>query len=112
MIKLFPNFNEEIAMRKTRSLEQWRSIIEEQQASDLTITEFCQQHALSKTTFYAARSKLNASSSRFVQAKVTKHAAPTEQQQPITLAIGSVKISLPPTMPVAYLSQLLRELAL
>ena len=99
-------------MRKTRSLEQWRSIIEEQQASDLTITEFCQQHVLSKTTFYAARSKLNASSSRFVQAKVTKHVAPTEPQQPITLAIGSVKISLPPTMPVAYLSQLLRELAL
>ncbi|MFK3864847.1 IS66 family insertion sequence element accessory protein TnpA, partial [Pseudoalteromonas rhizosphaerae] len=28
-----------------RSLEQWRNIIEEQQASDLTITEFCQQHA-------------------------------------------------------------------
>lgn len=46
-------------MRKTRSLEQWRSIIEEQQASDLTITGYCQQHALSKTSFYAARSKLN-----------------------------------------------------
>ncbi|MCG9761869.1 hypothetical protein L1D50_22715 [Pseudoalteromonas sp. Isolate6] len=45
-------------MRKTRSLEQWRSIIEEQQASDLTIIDYCQQNALSKTTFYAARSKL------------------------------------------------------
>ena len=44
-------------MRKTRSLEQWRSIIEEQQASDLTITDYCQLHALSKTSFYAARSK-------------------------------------------------------
>ncbi|WP_248291056.1 IS66 family insertion sequence element accessory protein TnpA [Pseudoalteromonas arctica] len=60
-------------MRKTRSLEQWRSIIEEQQARDLTITEFCQQHALSKTTFYAARSKLNESSGSFVRAKVTKN---------------------------------------
>ncbi|MDN3477004.1 IS66 family insertion sequence element accessory protein TnpB [Pseudoalteromonas sp. APC 3355] len=101
-------------MRKTRSLEQWRNIIEEQQASDLTITEFCHQHALSKTSFYAARSKLNTESSRFVQAKVTKHVAPTEQQQQqlIMVTIGSVKISLPPTMPVAYLSQLLRELAL
>jgi len=99
-------------MRKTRSLEQWRNIIEEQQASDLTITEFCQQRALSKTSFYAARSKLNTESSRFVRAKVTKHVAPTEQQLPIMLTIGSVKISFPPTMPVAYLSQLLRELAL
>ena len=99
-------------MRKTRSLELWRSIIEEQQASDLTITDYCQQKALSKTTCYAARSKLNSSSGSFVHAKVTKHVAPTEQQQPITLAIGNVKISLPPTMHAAYLSQLLCELAL
>ncbi|WP_248291033.1 IS66 family insertion sequence element accessory protein TnpA [Pseudoalteromonas arctica] len=59
-------------MRKTRSLEQWRNIIEEQQASDLTITEFCQQHALSKTSFYAARSKLNASSGSFVRKRLAK----------------------------------------
>lgn len=38
-------------MRKTRSLEQWLNIIKEQQTRDLTITEFCQQHALSKTSF-------------------------------------------------------------
>ena len=38
-------------MRKMRSLEQWRNIIEEQQASDLTITEFCQQHGLPKQAF-------------------------------------------------------------
>ncbi|MBB1471352.1 IS66 family insertion sequence element accessory protein TnpB [Pseudoalteromonas sp. SG41-5] len=99
-------------MRKTRSLEQWRSIIEEQQASDLTITDYCHQNALSKTTFYAARSKLNASSSSFVQAKVTKHVDPTEPQQPIILTISKVKVSLPHTMPATYLSQLLRELAL
>ena len=99
-------------MRKTRSLEQWRSIIEEQQASDLTITDYCHQNALSKTTFYAARSKLNTSSGSFVRAKVTKHVAPTEQQQPIMLTIGCVKISLPPTTPATYLSQLLREFAL
>lgn len=98
-------------MRKMRSLEQWRSIIEEQQASDLTITEFCLQHALSKTSFYAARSKLTAASGSFVQAKVTKHIDSTEQQQPIILTISKVKVSLPPTMPATYLGQLLRELA-
>ena len=38
-------------MRKTRSLEQWRSIIEAQQSSDLTITEYCQQNTLSKTAY-------------------------------------------------------------
>lgn len=35
-------------MSKTCSLEQWRSIIEEQLASGLTITDYCQQHVLSK----------------------------------------------------------------
>ncbi|MDQ2046057.1 IS66 family insertion sequence element accessory protein TnpB [Pseudoalteromonas sp. B131b] len=97
-------------MRKTRSLEQWRCIIEEQQVSNLTITDYCQQNALSKTTFYAARSKLNASSGSFVRAKVTKHVDVIEQQQSITLTIGKVNVSLPPTMPATYLSQLLREL--
>jgi hypothetical protein len=111
MIKLFPNFNEEIAMRKTRSLEQWRSIIEEQQASDLTITDYCQQHALSKSSFYAARGKLNESSGSFVRAKVAKHVDVTEHQLSITLEVGKVNVSLPPTTPASYLGQLLRELA-
>jgi len=98
-------------MRKMRSLEQWRNIIEEQQASDLTITEFCQQHGLPKTSFYAARSKLNESSGSFVRAKVAKHLDVTEHQLSITPEVGKVNVSLPPTTPASYLGQLLRELA-
>ncbi|MCQ8888001.1 hypothetical protein NQT72_00460 [Pseudoalteromonas carrageenovora] len=45
-------------MRKTRSLDQRRNIIEEQLSSDLTITEYYQQNYLSKTSFYAAKDKL------------------------------------------------------
>ena len=97
-------------MRKTRSLEQWRSIIEEQQASDLTITDYCLQHALSKTSFYAARSKLNELSGSFVRAKVTKHVDVSEQQLPITLEVDKVKVCLPLATPASYLGQLLREL--
>ncbi|MBE0377175.1 hypothetical protein PPRY_a6003 [Pseudoalteromonas prydzensis ACAM 620] len=59
-----------------------------------------------KATFYAARNKLNESSGSFVRAKVTKHFNVTELQQPITLTIGNVKVSLPPTMPASYLIQL------
>ena len=51
-------------MRKMRNLEQWRDIIKQQQASGLTIIEFCQQHALSKTSFYSAKKKLAASSEK------------------------------------------------
>ncbi|MBB1303845.1 IS66 family insertion sequence element accessory protein TnpB [Pseudoalteromonas sp. SR44-8] len=98
-------------MRKMRNLEQWRNIIEEQQASDLTITDYCQLHALSKTSFYAARSKLNESSGSFVRAKVAKHVDVTEHQLSITLEVGKVNVSLPPTTSASYLGQLLRELA-
>ncbi|TMM45792.1 IS66 family insertion sequence element accessory protein TnpA [Colwellia ponticola] len=98
-------------MRKTRSLEQWRGIIEEQQSSDLTITEYCQQNALSKTTFYAAKNKLKALPDNFVRAKITKQPDVIKPQQPITLIVGKVKVSLPPTTPATYLSQLLREFA-
>ncbi|WP_409072556.1 IS66 family insertion sequence element accessory protein TnpA [Pseudoalteromonas sp. SG44-1] len=92
-------------------MEQWRSIIEQQQVSDLTITDYCQQHALSKTSFYAARSKLNESSGSFVRAKVAKHVDVTEQLLSITLEVGKVNVSLLPTTPASYLGQLLRELA-
>lgn len=98
-------------MRKTRSLEQWRSIIEDQQSSDLTITEYCQQNALSKTTFYAAKNKLKVLPGNFIRAKMTKKSDVIKPQQPITLVVGKVKVSLPPTMPATYLSQLLREFA-
>ena len=50
MIKLFPNFNEEIVIRKTRSLEQLANKIK-QQISYLTITDYCQQNALQKQLF-------------------------------------------------------------
>ena len=97
-------------MRKMRNLEQWRDIIKQQQASGLTIIEFCQQHALSKTSFYSAKKKLAASSENFVHATVTQNIQHPEQQAPILLMIGKVKISLPPTTAVSYLSQLLDEL--
>ena len=98
-------------MRKTRSLEQWRSIIEAQQSSDLTITEYCQQNTLSKTTFYAAKNKLKALPGNFVRDKITKQPDVIKPQQPITLTVGKVKVSLPSTTPATYLSQFLREFA-
>jgi hypothetical protein len=50
-------------MRIMRSKKQWQAIIEEQQASGLSIIDYCQQHQLSTTSFYAVRKKLGLSSS-------------------------------------------------
>ncbi|WP_231665226.1 MULTISPECIES: transposase [unclassified Pseudoalteromonas] len=58
-------------MRIMRSQEQWQSIIKDQQSSGLTIIDYCRQHKLSLTSFYAHRKKLNVTQSGFIRAKVT-----------------------------------------
>ncbi|WP_042146388.1 IS66 family insertion sequence element accessory protein TnpA, partial [Pseudoalteromonas sp. '520P1 No. 412'] len=59
-------------MRIMRNQEQWQSIIEAQQSSGLTIIDYCRQHKLSLTSFYAHRKKLNLTQSGFIRAKVTQ----------------------------------------
>mgnify|MGYP000026182462 FL=1 len=98
-------------MRIMRSQEQWQVIIEDQQTSGLTIIDYCQQHQLSTTSFYAARKKLGLSSGNFVRAKITKHLEVIEEQSSITVIVGKASVSLPLTTSATYLSQLLREFA-
>ena len=42
---------------------------------------------------------------------MTKQPGVIRPQQPLTLMVSKVKVSLPPTMPATYLSQLLHEFA-
>ena len=97
-------------MRIMRSQDQWQTIIEEQQASGLTIIDYCQQKQLSTTSFYAVRKKFGFSSSNFVRTKITQHVELVDEQLPITIKIGKANVSLPASTSVNYLSQLLREL--
>ena len=96
-------------MRITRSKEQWKTIIEDQQSSGLTIIDYCQQYQLSTTSFYGVRKKLGLSSSNFVRAKITQQVEIVEAQPSITLTVGKANVSLPATTSATYLSQLLRE---
>ena len=98
-------------MRIMRSKKQWQAIIEAQQASGLTIIDYCQQHQLSTTSFYAVRKKLGLSSGKFVRAKITQQVEVIEEQASITIMVGKVNVSLPVATPATYLSQLLREFA-
>ena len=43
-------------MRKFRSPDQWRQILEDQQQSGLTISEFCRQHKIYVSCFFSQRS--------------------------------------------------------
>jgi len=94
-----------------RNKKQWQTIIQEQQASGLTIIDYCQQHQLSTTSFYGVRKKLGLSSSNFVRAKITQQVEVIEEQPSITLTVGKAHVSLPATTSATYLSQLLREFA-
>ena len=40
-----------------RSAEEWQHLIELQQASDMTIAEFCHAHQINQSTFYLQRKK-------------------------------------------------------
>ena len=108
---LFPNLIQEIIMRVIRSHEQWRTIIEEQQASGLTIVEYCQQNELSTTSFYAVRKKLGLSSTNFVKVRVTQQCEMICEPERISITVGKAKVSLPATTSASYLANLLNEFA-
>jgi len=97
-------------MRITRSQAQWQTIIETQQTSGLTIADFCREHQLSTTTFYAVRKKLGLTSGNFVRARVTQQIELVAQQPSIELTVGQATVKLPGTTSASYLGQVLREL--
>ena len=97
-------------MRILRSQEQWQTLIEDQQTSDLTIIDYCQQQQLSTSSFYAARKKISLSSGNFVRAKIIQQVELIEKQTFITVTVGKANVSLPASTSVTYLSLLLREL--
>jgi putative transposase len=98
-------------MRITRSQAQWKTLIEQQQTSGLTIIDYCREHQLSTSNFYAIRKKLGITSSNFVRAKVTQQVELIAQQQSIELFLGQVKLTFPSSTCATYLGQVLRELA-
>jgi putative transposase len=98
-------------MKKTHNQAQWQTLIQKQQASGLTISDYCQQQQIPTSSFYAFKKKLGLTSNNFVRAKVTQQIELIEEeQQPITLSVGKANVSFPATTPATYLAQLLREL--
>lgn len=103
-------------MRTFRSPDQWRQILEDQQQSGLTISEFCRQQKISVSCFFSQRKKhraVNDTTSAFVSTTVTKHTATEVQQdvkQPIILELSAARLTLPAETPPEYLVMLLNGL--
>lgn len=98
-------------MKITRNETQWQTLIQNQQTSGLTISNYCQQHQLPTSSFYAFKKKLGLTSNTFVRAKVIQQIEFLEEQPSITLTVGKANVSLPVTTSATYLAQILRELS-
>jgi hypothetical protein len=57
-------------MRISLSQSQWQAIIETQQSRGLTIIDYCREHQLSTSSFYAVHKKIGSQANNFVQAKI------------------------------------------
>jgi putative transposase len=97
-------------MKITRNETQWQTLIQNQQTSGLTISDYCQKHHLPTSSFYAFKKKLGLTSNRFVRAKVIQEIEILEEQTSIILSVGHANVTLPATTPAAYLAEVLREL--
>ncbi len=97
-------------MKITRSHEQWRTILNEQKASGLTIIDYCREHQLATSSFYVFRKKLGITSNSFVRTQVTQQVELITQQPPIELTLGKATLRLPSSTSAIYLGQVLRAL--
>ena len=98
-------------MNISRSHEQWRTLISEQQARGLTIIDYCRKHQLATSSFYVFRKKLGINSSSFVRTQVTQQVELVTQQSLIELTLGKATLKLPSNTSATYLGQVLRALA-
>lgn len=99
-------------MKITRNETQWQTLIQDQQTSGLTISDYCQKHQFPSSSFYAFKKKIGLTSSSFFRAKVTQQIEFIEEQQPsIKLTVGKANVCFPATTPATYLAQILRELS-
>jgi putative transposase len=98
-------------MKIMRNETQWQTLIQNQQTSGLTISDYCQQHHLPTSSFYAFKKKLGLTSNRFVRAKVIQEIEILEEQTSIILSVSHANVTLPATTSATYLAQIVRELS-
>jgi putative transposase len=71
----------------TKSTNQW-------------FNDYCQQHQLPSSSFYAFKKKRDLTSNNFVRAKVIQQIGFLEELPSITLTVGKANVSFPATTPL------------
>jgi putative transposase len=94
-----------------RSSQEWQTIIKQQEASGLSVTDFCEQQQISKKHFYArlpALRKKNQSKQTVSFVKVSK--TPWDNGM-MSLQLGNATLSLPANTEPEWLAQLFKALS-
>ncbi len=102
-------------MRRTK--QQWLELIQAQQASDLSIIDFCREQGIHLNSFYTRRSdwlKSKHTESRIKPpafSKVTVDEPSKHSTTVITLTIGKATLSIPGSTDVVWLAKLIGQFA-
>ena len=94
--------------------QKWTAYIEQQQKSNLTVAQFCQQIHISPSTFYQRKRELNQQSSSnasFIKATVTQQVEVETACAPLLLSLGNVTLSLPSQTPADYIVSLINGIS-
>ncbi|MCW8336546.1 IS66 family insertion sequence element accessory protein TnpA [Vibrio paucivorans] len=106
-------------MAKRRSNQEWQTILESYESSNITQRAFCEQNRLNLSTFHAKRqlfaSKEQNVTAGFVRAEVVERTTKCQSSQTptanMTLLVNDVELSIPQGTPAAYLAELIGALS-
>ncbi|HDI3323157.1 TPA: IS66 family insertion sequence element accessory protein TnpB [Vibrio cholerae] len=106
-------------MAKRRTNQEWRTLFEHYESSQLSQRLFCERNGLSLSTFYAKRQQLKhcekPNTVGFVKAEVvektTKYQANHVVVANMTLLVNNVELSIPQGTPATYLAELIGALS-
>jgi transposase-like protein len=97
--------------RRYLKLEQWRSLIEQHEASGESVTQFCRRHDLTPKTFWNRRKALREADQGKGMVVVAPPAASAAASRQLSVAWRGVELALAGSASPAWVAQLMRELA-
>lgn len=97
--------------RRYLKLEQWRALIEKQEASGESVTAFCQQHGLTPKTFWNRRKALReADQGKGMVVVAPPASSASTSTGAMAVSWHGVELVLPASASPTWVAQLMREL--
>ncbi|HCE2682902.1 TPA: IS66 family insertion sequence element accessory protein TnpB [Vibrio parahaemolyticus] len=108
----------EMGKGKRRTNQEWETLLEQYESSNITQRTFCELNGLSLFTFFAKRRQLHSATQSapvgFVRAEVVEKTTKYQAQiatANMTLLINDVELSIPQGTSVTYLAELIGALS-